>query len=249
MPALRHLLEALLNPFFLCWLALVILALAVQSPRWVRRALLGLALLWFLLSTGFFPQWLTRHLEGQYPWVEQVDQRIPYVVVLSGGQASQPLYPANTLLYGASLKRLVEGLRLLHQLPKAKLILSGGGYGGEVAESSHLADVVRYLGVDSQRLILEVDSVNTADQARELKAQLQGKAFYLVTSAIHMPRAMALFKAQGLDPIPAPTDFTLYWQDERWQKTWLPNASNMMYLSIALHELLGMLWSQSFHGS
>src|SRR3989338_4387477 len=147
MAVLRHTLEALLNPFFICWLALLVLSGLVHSPRWVKRSLFLLVFVWFILSTGFLPQLLTQRLEGKHEWLRQVDPNVRWVVVLSGGQSTGNNYPANTLLYSASIKRLVEGLRLLAQLPKAKLLLSGGGYGAEISESSHLADVVLGLGV------------------------------------------------------------------------------------------------------
>ena len=74
-----------------------------------------------------------------------------------------------------------------------------------------------------------------------MKHTLGDKPFYLVTSAIHMPRSMALFTQQGTHPIAAPTDVTNYWQDERWQKRYIPNAHNFLYTEIVLHEYLGLI--------
>jgi uncharacterized SAM-binding protein YcdF (DUF218 family) len=54
---------------------------------------------------------------------------------------------------------------------------------------------------------------------------------------------MGLFRKQGLNPTAAPTDFTYYWYDERWEKIYIPSPNNLVYLNIAWHELLGRLWS------
>lgn len=152
--------------------------------------------------------------------------------------------PPQSLLYAASVKRVLEGLRLWRQTPGANLLLSGGGYGQETAEAFRMRKLALLYPIDSSRLQIETGSLNTADQAKAIKTWVGDKPFYLVTSAIHMPRAMALCQAQGLHPIAAPTDFTLYWGDERWQKTFIPNAQNMVFLNIALHELMGLAWGR-----
>ena len=56
-----------------------------------------------------------------------------------------------------------------------------------------------------------------------------------------MPRAMALFKKEGLDPIPAPTDY-LARGEGKWYS--LPHPSTMANTRSAFHEYIGYLWSK-----
>lgn len=247
MAAFRHLAEALLNPFFLSILLLLLLLLLFFFKGYsnLLRFLLGLPLVVLLaLSTGWLPMYLTHRLEKQYPFVGKIDPSIRWVVVLSGGQSSVEDLPANALLYAASIRRLVEGVRLFRLLPDARLLLSGGSHDKSETESSHLYKVAQWFAIPEESIRLEPASLNTAEQAREIKKTVGEEAFYLVTSAIHMPRSMALCRKQGLHPVAAPTDHTFYWQDERWQKTWIPNAHNAMYFNIAFHELLGLWWGR-----
>ncbi|KTD33774.1 YdcF family protein [Legionella israelensis] len=247
MVAFRQLLEALLNPFFLCILlfGIVFIVLCLKGYSHSLRLLLGLILVILLaLSTGWLPRYLTHRLENQYPIIEEVNPDIHWIVVLSGGQASVQNIPANMLLYNSSIRRLVEGVRLFRQLPKAQLLLSGGSHDENRSEAFHLSQLARWFAIPEHRLQQEPFSLNTADQAREIKKIVGEQPFYLVTAASHMPRAMALCRKQGLHPIAAPTDHTFYWNDERWQKTWIPDAHNIVYFNIALHELLGMLWGK-----
>lgn len=247
MAPFRHSLEALANPFFLCLLAYIFAFIAVctnyhrQKLEMIMAVILVVLL---ILSTGWFPSWLTARLENHYAFVDDVNPDIHYVVVLSGGQASGLDLPPNTLLYSASIKRLVEGLRLYRALPDATLILSGGGYGGDRPESQQLKEIAKWFSIPENQIQLESLSVNTSDQIKALKNLVKDQPFYLVTSAIHLPRAMALCKKQGLKAIAAPTDFTLYWHDERWQKKWIPNAQNIVYFNIAFHEILGSFWGK-----
>jgi uncharacterized SAM-binding protein YcdF (DUF218 family) len=71
----------------------------------------------------------------------------------------------------------------------------------------------------------------------------------LVTSALHMPRSLAIFKKQGITAIPAATDFhivedTLTLAQTTWQGnllSWVPQTENLHYLTRALKEYVGLL--------
>lgn len=241
----RHFFEVILNPFFLnLFLFAIFIALLwlVGDTRIVRSGLLIVFLLFVFFSTGWFAQTLTRKLEDDYLPVVNINPKIHWVVVLSGGQSKKNHMPANCLLNKVSIKRLVEGLHLYRQLPAAKLVLSGGGYGFDEPEANHLSEIASWFGIEQRDIVLEKTSINTIGQIAAIKSIVNDEPFYLVTSAIHMPRAMDLCRTQGLNPIPAPTDYTLYWNDERWTKRYLPNPQNLFYLSVAMHELLGRTW-------
>ncbi len=244
---MRYLPEAILNPYFIALLLLIIaLVCAYHKPQksGIVKGSLTLALLILLIFfTGWFPEYLTGILERSYRPVQSIQKDISFVVVLSGGQSNDPGLPANMQLYGSSQQRLWEGLRLLKQLPEARLILSGGSYNlSEPTEASNLAVLAQLCLQSRARVILEARSLNTAQQALYLKNIVGKKPFYVVTSAIHMPRAISVMNAAGLNAIPAPTDFTRFWSDERWTKKWIPNPYNLVYSTILVHELLGRLY-------
>jgi uncharacterized SAM-binding protein YcdF (DUF218 family) len=245
MAMLRHLIEFVVNPFFICFLLLALSLLFVWRGTYltlVRRTLLLVCLVLLVISTGWLPRYMTHTLESQYPVVTEIDPKVQWIVVLSGGQSTVNGMPANDLLSSASIKRLVEGVRLLRLLPDAKLVLSGGGSTGEQPEALLLAQLAQWFAISREQIVLEKESINTADQARELAALVKDEPFYLVTSAVHMPRSMALCQKQGLHPIAAPTDFTFFWNTENWAKLVIPNPYNVTYFSIALHEVLGRIW-------
>lgn len=243
----RHLFEMLLNPFFLVlvlYSIFLVLFYLNKDRRFIRGGFLLVFLLLLLFSTGWLAQGITRKLEDQYPAITEVDPTIHWVVIFSGGQAGLTGIPTNSILTRVSIKRLVEGLRLYRQLPNSKLLLSGGGYASEVPEAIRLSELASWFAIPKSKIVLETESINTADQVKEIKQIVHDEPFYLITSAIHMPRAMKLCQGQGLHPIAAPTDFTFYWNDERWAKMYLPNPHNLFYLSVAMHEVLGRVWAK-----
>lgn len=242
---IRHWVELLSNPFFIS-LGLLFLCLCCWHSRFYSfiQPVLWLVLIGLLLlSTGWLPRYLTHQLEFRYPVVQQADPQIKWVVVFSGGQSQIQGLPVNDIISSASIKRLVEGIRLLRALPEAQLILSGGGLTGELPEALNLAKLTEWFSIPKQKVLLETKSLNTAEQARYLVAMLDKQPFYLVTSAIHMPRAMALCQNVGLNPIAAPTDFTFFWEMDNQAKIVVPNVYNLYYFSIAFHELLGRAWA------
>jgi uncharacterized SAM-binding protein YcdF (DUF218 family) len=248
--SLRHFFEALFNPFFICFLLLAISVawLWLYGDGRVVRSCLLLSLFGTLVaSTGWFPAALTRTLESQYAVVMKIDPEIHWIVVLGGGHdLAHAGLPANDLLSSVSIERLVEGVRLYRQLPQAKLIVSGGVASSidTVSEAAYLAKVASWFGIPVQDIVLEATSINTADEAVEIKKIIDHEPFYLVTSAIHMPRSMSLCLKQGLNPIAAPTDPILVDpKDQRWEMS-LPSASNLVRTNVAWHEILGMVWGK-----
>ncbi len=242
----------MLTPMFLLFfvlLCLIIYLFSRERGRVAKHAGIVLLLLWiglYAVSTLWLPKLMITQFEQQYARVKQVDSNIHWVVVLGGGARSNASIPASDALSCASLKRVLEGVRLYHELPDAKLILSGAG----TAEPEHTVAVRLMAFADSLQIpradqVLEADSINTADEARLIKPLVGDAPFYLVTSALHMPRAMKLFKQQGLHPIAAPCDYLFVQSEAKKKETWkhfLPSENNIMRFNVAWHEYLGQIW-------
>lgn len=89
--------------------------------------------------------------------------------------------------------------------------------------------------------MLETQSRDTHDNAVYAAVLLKARdlrRILLVTSAFHMRRAQALFAAQGLDVIPAPTDYQRLVAAPAVPR-WLPAVENLARSTHALHEMVG----------
>ena len=94
------------------------------------------------------------------------------------------------------------------KFPEAKIAFSGGDAGvlyKSSSEATGAAALLTDVGVAREQLILEADARDTYENAVYLKAELDklgllgpGKRWVLITSAYHMPRAMASFRAGRL---------------------------------------------------
>ena len=246
---LKKIIGLLCNPLSL---GLMILILGLLLLWFTRRRKTGRAvvsvgtILLIAMSYGWFPALLARPLESRYPPLMQVEAlpKVEWIVVLGGGHVSDPSRPAASQLAGASRSRVMEGVRLHRALPGTKLVLSGGAICDPVPEARTMADAAAALGVNRGDMILESISRDTEEQALRIRQIVGDGPFILVTSAIHMPRSVALFRKLGLRLIPAPTDFRIHREQSGLNPAlFFPGTGHLSTAEDAIHEYLGTAWA------
>ncbi|MCA9836575.1 MAG: YdcF family protein [Trueperaceae bacterium] len=198
------------------WVLVVCLSTFLLFSSWFRlgRWLLLVATVMVLLTLSLpLHLYLARPLESRFPILE-LPEKIDGIIVL-GGAVDQIL----TQTYGqASLngaaERMTEALKLAQLHPEAKLVFSGGS--AEVNPRSNFkeSDVAiqffRDLGISNDRLVLESKSRNTYENvlySKELLKPQEGEIWLLVTSAMHMPRSVGIFRKLDWTVLPYPVDF------------------------------------------
>lgn len=65
----------------------------------------------------------------------------------------------------------------------------------------------------------------------------------LVLSALHMPRAMYLFRQAGMNPVSAPANYMIKNSQHRKFLYWMPSETNHNKTSALMHEIAGISWS------
>jgi uncharacterized SAM-binding protein YcdF (DUF218 family) len=235
--------------------------------------LLGLFLFWFsrkrrhgiilvsigtltlgLLSYSPIPNAFLRFLEDQnHPLIvdktskgtrEKIKHSIKWIVVLGGGTYSDTSLPENSKLSNGSLSRLIESIRIKKLFPEAKLVIAGGATFGQPPDSEIMAKVAFDLDVAQKDVILVSDAKDTKDQARRVRSIVGNDLHVLVTSASHMPRALALFNKIGMSPIPAPTDYWVRQKQKISPAIFFPRTKELQKVEVALHEYFGIIWAK-----
>lgn len=243
-------LTQLIYPLTLC-LLVVPIGLLLRR-RWPRFGLLLCAggLAWLLVWSLPYPTyWLGASLEQQYPQQEPADLPVVDAIVILGGGVRRDRYGVN--LYAAS-DRIWFGAKLFHAQRAPLVILSGGaaeGSGSEFPEASAMASFIEDLGVPEQALVLESESRTTRENAIDTLQILNQRGIHrilLVTSAQHMPRALATFQKLGIDAIPAPTDFEASPPSGSTLLQWMPDSQLLDRSSRALKEYIGILAYRMF---
>ena len=189
------------------------------------------------------------------------------IVVLGGGGIDDPSLPLSAQLSPASLQRLVEGIRLWRLRPDAVLVTSGALSQGR-SQAEIAADLAVALGVPRAQIRTLPDARNTqeeaaayADLAEALSGALDGALAdstdgsaltlserlhrpVVVSSASHLPRAIAYFRSEGLDPLPAPTAHRALPERFALPGDFAPQADDLRTTEAAWHEYLGRLWAR-----
>ncbi len=210
--------------------------------------------IWLLLiSTDPFPNMLLSGLESRFPAFDAVAyaghhaMNLPrYVVVLGGGSYDDPQLSLTSRLSEASLARLAEGIMIADTF-KAKLVFAAGNVCDQrETEAEIMAKIARRLGSSPEDVLVDTSSRDTASELAAVKSLIGDAPFVLVTSAAHMPRAIALAIAKGLHPLPAPANFLTH---DATTCSWefFPNPQNIRKTRRAFYEYLGLLWA-TFQG-
>ncbi|AHV98307.1 YdcF family protein [Paenibacillus sabinae] len=194
---------------FVLLLTLLALWMLWKKQRGFAALLLTVTLLLYLSSIPLISDPLMRTLESKYSPPAQVQGDC--LVVLGGGATQgTPDVDGEGNLGGSAANRLITAVRL-HRQTGLPVLFSGGQV---FADSGNEAYIARRqligLGVAEQNIIAENRSLNTAQNAEYTAALLKEHGLsrpVLITSAFHMPRAVAEFRRAGLTVQPYPTDY------------------------------------------
>jgi uncharacterized SAM-binding protein YcdF (DUF218 family) len=230
-------------PFALLLLFISLLLLFFTQRQKLAK---GLTLCSFLILLGFSliptAYQLTKPLERQYAPLLNADQSLDYILLLGSSGINDQNLPITGQLSATALSRFSEALRLYHANPNAYLVLSGSGFGDTKSHAQLLQQLAISLGVEENRILRLDNTLDTEQEAKQMSAIIRGKKAALVTSATHMPRAMALFKQNQQSPIPAPA---MYLAKENKQPlaayAYIPSAYQLYKSEVALHEYLGIM--------
>jgi uncharacterized SAM-binding protein YcdF (DUF218 family) len=242
------LLSFLLQP--LAWVALLMLLSIAWLPR---RPLAARRALWLALILGLLVGWLPladallRPLENRNPApADAAAGRLQnYVGVVVLGGALEPGYVwgghDQVALNGAA-ERMTVPVALLRQHAHLRLIFTGGDgelWPGDMSEAVRAQQFFTDMGVPAERVAYEDKSRTTYENAvltAALPSVDKAQRWLLLTSAMHMPRSLAAFRAAGWNVTPYPVDYRTG-TSTPWTEYSL--AKGALRWQLLLHEYVG----------
>ncbi len=236
-----------------CLLLVIALVLRWKKSR-LTPAFISAALMILFLSGN---TWVSNGLAQSLEWQNIPKGELPTadaIVVLGGGIRSKA-YPRPDVDFSEAGDRVWYGASLYRAGKAPKVIVSGGRIawkGGGKPESEDLANLLVTMGVPKVDIISEGESMNTRDNGVYVQKILKAnnfKTILLVTSAMHMPRSMAIFKHLGIKAIAAPTDYRVSQleldeqnlQTESMILSLMPDEEHLAVTTSAIREYIGML--------
>jgi uncharacterized SAM-binding protein YcdF (DUF218 family) len=231
--------------------ALFLLFKRAENKTGFRLFLCSFLWLW-LWSMPVWSDFIRGKLETQFHYLPAtMYPEADAIVVLGGGVRgfAGTDYP-NFDLNGAADRELFASQ--LYHAGKASLVFASGGSDPVIKTGTAalaMKDFLVLLGVPDSAIRIGANSRNTIENVKEvanMMKKIKGKSILLVTSAIHMPRAIRLFAHTGLHVVPAPTDFETISVPFRLIRL-LPDAEALENSSRAAKEVLG-LWINKLNG-
>lgn len=209
-------------------------------------ALFAGGVLWLTLcATPVFAGWLRWGLEKQYPALPASSYpNADLIIVLGGGKLPNLGNNERSQANPALDTRIGFGLELIRKKRARAILVSGGR-----AEALKMAHLLEEQGVPAQEILVEDVSLNTHENALYSANMLNRAAcarILLVTSPIHMRRALASYQRQGLCVIPAPA-IVPDTSNQSQNKSWLPNPITLVRTGRYLREYFG-LWAYRLLG-
>ena len=228
--------------------ALVVLAVFLLLIRKrisaIACLLFGLSwvLVWSLpLTTLATGGWLESRFPasnpGQYPQAQ--------AIVVLGGHIQgnrrnwfEPYDRANVV----GRESLAAELYLANRAPL--IILSGGALEGNISDTANMARSLERSGVPGHAVLQETESQSTLENA-ELTQKTLGamglNQILLVTSALHMPRAMAAFDNTGITVTAAPLAPQIKLDDASATANWSPDLHTLLASRSIIKEYVGLM--------
>ena len=236
----------LLSPLSIIVLLLAVALVLLWFTRRQRMAKLVATVAFLLLITVAYG-WLggpaLHGLEREHAPLVSPPADVKWIVVLGGGAYADPALPPVWRMTDATLARVVEGVRLHRKVAGSKLVLSGGPVLGSGSDAETMSALAAELGVARESIVTDGVSLDTESQARVMRGVLKGERCILVTSAVHMRRSLALFRKQGVDALPAPTDYLSQSSPGIRPSDFFPGARRIQGADAAAHEYLGLAWA------
>src|SRR5690554_1017798 len=172
--------------------------------------ILGIIALFFC-STSYFPKKLIHSIESTYQPIDllQLDKTEEYYIhVLSSGTSLDDKLPASMNLSSTTITRLFEGIRVFNYLENGILVTSASAGKGLKSQAQVSREAAISVGVNENKIEKLETPTTTLEEASAFKKKFGvDKKLIIVTSALHMPRAIEIFKDQRLNVIAAPTDY------------------------------------------
>lgn len=220
---------------------LMLLLNKVTMAKWV---LIPLMIANCLLMAYPLTDSLISPLETRFSKPTPLPQTIDGIIVLGGGEKLKQSLSWQTPELGDAADRFIAAAVLAKQFPEAPIIYSGGSNLLSFQHGQDEANIAQTLltaiGISKDRLIIESQSRNTAENFLFMKRKLPkpNGTYLLVTSSFHMPRSVGVARKLHINVIPYPVD---YRSNTAALRQWdFDMFEHVQILETAWHEWLGL---------
>lgn len=197
----------------------------------------------YLFSCEFFADPIILNLEKKYPVISEENIEKGEVYILLGGGILTDTVGGNVPAKNV-YPRILETAKLYSKSPKKIFISGGSPLQNKQSESSVYKKELLSLGIPEEDILIEEKSNTTKENSTYIKWIMNEKNIksgIVITSAVHMPRSMEVFKDSELIFYPAPCDFTTHIEKQNFF-AYVPQFKVLKDLYSAFWEYVGLVY-------
>ncbi|VXD19974.1 YdcF family protein [Planktothrix paucivesiculata] len=248
-------LSILFRPLGLSILLLLIASIFIKNGKIDKPgpSLILVALLILIVSsTPVFANWLAQQVERVALKTVQTDlccgERAGAIVLLGQGTTEPKLSYRKQIQLTDTGDRIPYAAQLFRQDRGPFIIVSAGPRHelvNPLIEANDVKQLLVYMGIPSDRIVLETHGGTTHNNAVEIYRIMQnhrlGRTIILVTSALEMRRASLAFTRVGFKVIPAPTNFYTFVHQKKYLRhitgaDFAPSAEALLLTTRVINE-------------
>ncbi len=244
---LSKLLSLFIHPLSL---GLLVIGAGGVIGYWKNRygwAVVGLgALIIWIPATPIIAGWAQGTLEHRFPPRAVEEAPSADAAVILGGAVGAPKPPRVYPDLNGTADRVWHAARLYHA-GKAPFVIASGGTlpwkDQQFREASAMKALLTSWDVSADSILTESTSSNTYQNAVHTAEMVEERGFdrvLLVTSALHMRRALATFRSAGVEVVPAATDYKVV-EGETTLLSLIPKAGALGGSTSAIREYVGYI--------
>ena len=190
-----------------------ILLMPTRFARGGRRLAVASLLLLAVFGLSPLANGIILPLEERFPAWRDGGAAPAGIIALGGALDTVVSAARDEVILNEAAERMTIVAELARRFPQARIVFSGGSgriiYDGPT-EAALAARLFESFGIARERILLEDRSRDTDENGRftrDLVKPKPGERWLLVTSAHHMPRSIAVFRAAGFAVEAYPVDF------------------------------------------
>jgi len=221
---------------------LLFLALFHKNSRIKKRSLIGGLMILVLFSNTF----LVTKVAGLWTIAPKEITETYDVGIVLGGSTITYDKKYNRKIFKGNIDRLLQAVEL-YERGKIKRILITGGSGNliyrKTKEAKLMQSFLLSIHIPPQDILMDTLAKNTHENAvysaQILMQHPELKKVLLFTSSLHMRRALACFRHEGIEATPYPTNLinsSIHWNIEYLV---IPSIANFLIWNGMLHEMIG----------
>ena len=238
---LHKILPLIFSPLFFI-LSIIIFGIIIGSKKTSFAGVVILVICSIPIVSGKMIAYLESDYELNRP--SEIDTANA-IVVLSGMVKTIKTKDSLDYEWSEAVDRFFAGIDLFRLNKAPTLIFTRGKVPWSIGlpEGEFLREEAIKLGIPKKDILLTENVENTDQEAKAIKKlfSIDNPKIILVTSAFHMPRAKAVFEANGINVIPFPVDFRNQVSNLTFMD-FIPSAGSFSTTSFVIREMIGRIY-------